>query len=267
MPKLKWNDCSSSMTNIRAEEGGRLPRKMNTQHKYLSLGKGPSDRKWVDYSNSKIFIKKRPNQEYNILRQVLSRDKQLAETLNCGSSSAPSSPSPSPQSPSSPPLDTPHKNKLVQLSVSCPELDPPPHLSSSSISLPASTACMSSNYIIHSSPSVATTSYLSGCVSYQQISPSDSFYLEIQPLPLMDGEIYNYAWWRKKFIQTLSHSWTEKYTTTVENGEMHTYNLPPLTNTNSFALEGRWYDNYKKNFKFTCHTRWWLDCIVLSVFI
>jgi hypothetical protein len=222
MPKLKWNDCSSSMTNIRAEEGGRLPRKMNTQHKYLSLGKGPSDRKWVDYSNSKIFIKKRPNHEYNILRQVLSRDKQLAETLkyevkwtdysqhfmhspnsspissplyspSCGSSSAPSSPSPSPQSPSSPPLDTPHKNKLVQLSVSCPELDPPPHLSSSSISLPASTACMSSNYIIHSSPSVATTSYLSGCVSYQQISPSDSFYLEIQPLPLMDGEIYNYA--------------------------------------------------------------------------
>jgi len=81
MPKLKWNDCSATMFNTRCHEG-RVSKRVavNVQKKCISLGKA-SDRKWVDYSNSKIFIKKRPNHEYNILRQVLSRDKRISESL------------------------------------------------------------------------------------------------------------------------------------------------------------------------------------------
>jgi len=78
-------------------------------------GKGGSDsRKWVDYSHNKIFVKKRPNSGYNILRQALSRDKRASFSLKYEGkwtdysqhfalqTSPPSSPSPStPTSPSS----------------------------------------------------------------------------------------------------------------------------------------------------------------------
>lgn len=198
MPKLKWNDCSALMNP--ATEVGRAAKRMNIQKKCISLGKSSSDRKWVDYSNSKIFIKKRPNHEYNILRQVLSRDKRLSESLKYevkwtdysqhfvhSPYSSPCSPFNSPSPPSSPinlacslpnsPVSTPPQSEQrYSLSTSTPELS-----LSSSLAIASSISYSDSNYLHGGAPPAPSSTYQPN---------NDSFYIEIQPLALMEGELY-----------------------------------------------------------------------------
>lgn len=223
MPKLKWNDCSATMLSTRCHEGRVTKRvAVNVQKKCISLGKA-SDRKWVDYSNSKIFIKKRPNHEYNILRQVLSRDKRLSESLkyevkwtdysqhfmispSCSPPPSPSIPSPSNSTPSSPSSSSSSLPSSPESTPSSPELrySIPHTLAASYAGIRTITPTTATNLLAASTPELSTisiafpdTSFLHtttdapsfGECSFQTQPPTvttDPFFTEIQPLPIME---------------------------------------------------------------------------------